>query len=75
MELCLVPSPDPAVVEAARSAAADLGFVSEAATAAQDRWWEAGIEDGLAARLSASAWGERYEVARSPRSTRGATRA
>ena len=75
MELRLVPSADPAVAEAARSAAAHLGFVSAAATAARGRWWGAGIEDGLAARLVAPARGERYEVALSPRSTRGATRA
>ena len=75
MELRLTPRPDPAVAEAARSAAADLSFVSGAATAARARWWEAGIEDGLAARLIAPTRGERYEVALSPRSTRGATRA
>gem|GEM_PF-6192100 len=46
-----------------------------AATAARGRWWAAGVEDCLAARIVPPVRAGRYDVAPSPRSTRGATRA
>jgi hypothetical protein len=74
MELRLVPSPDPAVAEAARRAVAVLASADPPAVG-RGRWWRAGVDDGLAARAVEPARGGRYEVAPSPRSTRGATRA
>jgi hypothetical protein len=74
MELRLVPSPDDGVAEAARRAAAEVASVGEAA-GTRGRWWAAGLEDAVAGRAVTPARGPVYDVALSPRSTRGATRA
>jgi hypothetical protein len=74
MDVRLVPSPDPAVAEAARRAVAVLES-ARAPAVGRGRWWIAGVEEGLAARAVLPGRAERYDVAPSPRSTRGATRA
>jgi hypothetical protein len=76
MALELVPSPDPAMAEAARRAIAGVG----AANARRDdgpgsRWWWAGLSDAVEARAVAPAPPAGYSAFASPRSTRGATRA
>jgi hypothetical protein len=64
------------VTEAVRTAVAQagVGLVSRRA-ADRSAWWRAGLADALEHRVESPErpWG--YDVARSPRNTRGATRA
>ena len=76
MELFVEPAPEPAVVEAARLAAARAG-VGELRPPAPDRghWWRAGLDDATDRLLGLHAGPADYVAAPSRRSTRGATRA
>jgi hypothetical protein len=74
VKLELVPVADPAAVEAMRRAVAAAGI----GRAGEERlWWRAGIEEALASRAVTPPGGSAtgYVAARSPRRTRGATRA
>ena len=77
MELELAPDADRQTVAAARVAAARAGLALAPPRRPDARpWWRAGLEDAISRAPSvASAAPLRYEAARSPRSTRGATRA
>jgi hypothetical protein len=73
MELALAPPVEPAVVEAARRAAAAAGALP-GTPGERGLWWRAGIGEAVAARGVTPARAL-YVAAPSPRSTRGATRA
>jgi hypothetical protein len=79
MELDLAPTADPETVAAVRGAVARAGLVL-APVPLPDRnaWWSAGLAEAVSrseTARNAAAAPSRYEAARSPRSTRGATRA
>ncbi|HET9243172.1 MAG TPA: hypothetical protein VFN99_06990 [Gaiella sp.] len=78
MDLELSPGADRQTVAAARAAAESAGLVLGSARRPHaSAWWRAGVEDavcgGSAAPEAVAALP--YDAARSPRSTRGATRA
>jgi len=70
MALELLPTPAPAVGEAARRAIAAVGSAAASRKNGR-RWWRAGIADAVAARAVAPASPRRYSALASPRSTRG----
>jgi hypothetical protein len=74
VELELVPPAEPAAIEAARRAAAAAGVGGEPWRTGS-AWWQAGLADAIAGRSAEPVASDRYDVAPSPRSTRGATRA
>lgn len=76
VQLELVAPADRVVVEAIRSAVAEAGIgLGERLWSERGAWWGAGVLDAVERRPRAPAPGPRYEVALSPRSTRGARRA
>ena len=74
MAIELVPPANPAVADAVRRALVTVG-PEGAAREREDRWWRAGIVDGVEARVVVPASPARYSALASPRSTRGAMRA
>ena len=77
MDIALEPAPDAATTEAVRVSAAAAGL-ERGSSRADSAWWHAGVADAVdrAVRSApAPAGRSRYDAARSPRSTRGATRA
>jgi hypothetical protein len=75
VELGLGPDVDAGVVEASRRAAVRAGVVLEAALASRGPWWFAGVAETVEGRSVGPTCAPGYEIAPSPRSTRGATRA
>ena len=75
MDLTIEPAED-GVAEAARRACAVEG-IAVRPDAAFDRgaWWQAGLADAIARAPEPQDADEPYDAARSPRRTRGATRA
>ena len=75
MEIELADDPDGRIAQAASAAAADVGLeLSADGRPAASAWWRAGVVEALE-RTPAVSDPARYDAARSPRSTRGATRA
>lgn len=74
MEVIVEPNADPAISEAVRASVARVGLAAGSAPLASSVWWRAGVEEALGRTPVATGAG-RYEAARSPRRTRGATRA
>ena len=74
MEIELADDPDGRVAKAASAAASHTGLLSADARPAASAWWRAGVAEALE-RTPDGVVPARYEAARSPRSTRGATRA
>ena len=75
MEIELADDPDGRIAQAATAAAADAGLeLSADRRPAPSAWWRAGVAEVLA-RTPDGSDPTRYDAARSPRSTRGATRA
>ncbi len=74
MEIELADDPDGRIARAASAAAEDTGLLSADGGPAASAWWRAGVAEALE-RTPNGVGPERYEAARSPRSTRGATRA
>lgn len=75
MELRLEPAGDAATVEAARRAAALVGAVPQRLWSDRGAWWRAGVAEAVEGRSVVPRPGRAYDAARSPRRTRGATRA
>ena len=70
MDVVVEPEVDPALSEAVRASVARAGVDVEPRQRAS-AWWRAGVADAL----ERTPGRPRYDAARSPRSTRGATRA
>ena len=82
MDFALEPDVDPAISEAVRASAARAGaIIGSLSHTAPGAWWLAGVAEATetSARPSTPAEADDvaapYEAARSPRRTRGATRA
>jgi hypothetical protein len=75
MELQLEPGGDAATLEAARRAAELAGAVRQRPWSDRGAWWRAGVAEAVEGRFVAPRPGPAYDVAPSPRRTRGATRA
>jgi hypothetical protein len=75
--LVLGPGAGDGVTKAARAAAARAGVELERGPVAErNAWWAAGLTEAVDRDPAAPSGGPaRYDVARSPRNTRGATRA
>jgi hypothetical protein len=75
-DLALEPPSDASTATAVRVAAAEAGLRLEPGVWSA-AWWQAGVADSLARTVESLEPREasRYEAARSPRRTRGATRA
>lgn len=69
----LVPEGGASDYAAVRSALAAAGL--DAGKSERSSWWRAGLADALTSAPADRRRSSRYEAARSPRSTRGATRA
>ena len=75
MDVTVEPDVEPAIVEAVRASVAHAGFdAGPARPPTGSAWWRAGVEEALS-RSPAEVAAVRYDAARSPRRTRGATRA
>ena len=76
MDLALADDLDGLAARAAHTAVSEAGIELHdgARRANSSAWWRAGVEEALG-RASVETGADRYEAARSPRSTRGATRA
>ena len=75
MEIELAHDPDGRIAKAASAAAGYAGLdLSADGRAAGSAWWRAGVAEALE-RTPEGVLPSRYDAARSPRSTRGATRA
>ena len=76
MEIALADDPDGRVARAARTAVSEAGIELDdgARRASGSAWWRAGVEEALD-RTPAETGAARYDATRSPRKTRGATRA
>jgi hypothetical protein len=77
VEIELTDDPDGRIARVARAAAGDAGLglaVTRGDRQSVSAWWRAGVDDALE-RAPDGAVRVRYRAARSPRSTRGATRA
>ena len=75
MEIELADDPDGRIAQAATAAAADAGLeLSADGQPAASAWWRAGVAEALE-RTPDGSGSVGYDAARSPRSTRGATRA
>ncbi len=75
MEIELADDPDGRIAQAATAAAADAGLgLSADGRPAASAWWQAGVAEAHE-RTPDGSDPARYDAARSPRSTRGATRA
>jgi hypothetical protein len=75
VEIELAGDPDGRFAQAAIAAAADAGLeLSADRRPASRAWWRAGVAEALE-RTPDGTDPARYDAARSPRSTRGATRA
>ena len=75
MEVTVEPDADAEIAEAVRTSVARLGLDAGCAPVAnRSAWWRAGVEEALG-RAPVERGPARYDAARSPRRTRGATRA
>ena len=75
MDITLADDLDGRAVRAVRAAAVETGIGLQGARGANgSAWWRAGVEEALG-RASVETGVARYDAARSPRRTRGATRA
>ena len=75
MDLALADDLDGRAARAARTAVSEAGIeLHDGRRAKSSAWWRAGVEEALG-RASVETGADRYDAARSPRSTRGATRA
>jgi hypothetical protein len=75
MEVTVEPNVDPAISEAVRAAFARVGLEGGSAPVSNSSaWWRAGVEEALD-RTPVETGAARYDATRSPRRTRGATRA
>jgi len=75
MAVTVEPNSDPAISAAVRASVALAGLHGGSDPIPNgSAWWRAGVEEALG-RLSVETGAARYDAARSPRSTRGATRA
>ena len=77
MKVVLEPESDGAAARAATAAALRIGlsFTPANGSAAASGWWRAGLAEAIERAPTRPEVTRRYEAARSPRSTRGATRA
>jgi hypothetical protein len=76
MAVTLEPNSDPAISAAVRASVALAGLEggSDPVLPKGSAWWRAGLEEARG-RAPVATGAARYEAARSPRRTRGATRA
>ena len=75
MEVTVEPNADPGISEAVRASVARVDLdAGSAPVANRSAWWRAGVEEALG-RTPVETGPARYDAARSPRRTRGATRA
>ena len=76
MDIALADDLDGRVARAARTAVSEAGIELDdgARRANSSAWWRAGLEEALD-RTPVETGAARYDAARSPRNTRGATRA
>ena len=75
MEIELADDPEGRIAQAASAAAADVGLeLSADRRPVASAWWRAGVAEALEPTPEGSD-PARYDATRSPRSTRGATRA
>jgi hypothetical protein len=76
VDLLLGPDPAEEVAQAVRVAIARAGVeLGRRPTAERSAWWSAGLAEAVESGLGPADKPSSYDVARSPRSTRGATRA
>jgi hypothetical protein len=76
VDLALADDLDGCAARAARTAVSEARIELDdgARRPTDSAWWRAGVEEALG-RASVETGADRYDAARSPRSTRGATRA
>jgi hypothetical protein len=76
VELAILGDPDGRISAVAQAAAAEGGVeLSAGRHGAASAWWKAGVADAIERAPALVAGPRAYDAARSPRSTRGATRA